>query len=168
MVGDRLVMSSLVVGGVGRHLVSVVRSVIVGCCRRIMAMMRGFGRRVFLVVGLVVVAVTGRLGCCMAVIVVAGVVGMTVIGGLDRRRVMVIVAGRRVVTVIAMIVRRRSGRMGIVSGRVGRVLMTGVMRCVRIVRGIGVVRVVSLVFVAHVTPVPQPLCTVFDRETGIT
>ena len=81
-----------------------------------------------------------------------GVVIVTVVGRLGRRVLMVAMG------VSAVIVRRC----------VGGVVMAGIMRFGRVVRRMRIVRVVGLVFVAHVTPVPQPLCTVFDRETGIT
>ena len=87
------------------------------------------------------------------IVVMGGVGGMIVM----RRMVVVAVVGdfgRRVAMVVVAVF--------------GGLMVVGIMRFGRVVRLVRAVCVVGLVFVAHVTPVPQPLTTVFDRETGIT
>ncbi|WP_417230371.1 hypothetical protein [Brevundimonas sp.] len=77
-----------------------------------------------------------------------------VVDGFDRR--------------ITVIVRYGCGWMHVPGGGRGRVLMIGALLIGCVMRFMRLVAIVGLVFVAHVTPVPQPLCTVFDRGTGIT
>tara|TARA_R110001606_G_scaffold71247_16_gene163705 strand:- start:66308 stop:66691 length:384 start_codon:yes stop_codon:yes gene_type:complete len=119
----------------------------------------GFGRSLVTVIGtMIIMSGMGVLvrvsGFSRSVVVMGGMIVGTVVRGLDR--------------CVGRFIRSRFSRMRVISRRRGRVMMVGVMRIVRVGRSVRVVCVVGLVFVAHVTPVPQPLCTVFDRETGIT
>gem|GEM_PF-6753526 len=156
---DRLVVSgnSLFVGRLGRVVVAVVPAMIVMGRMDVGVRVSGFDRRVL---------VMSRVG---GMIVMRRMVVVIDVRGLDRRvifmnRVCGMVVGRSMT-----VVRRLRRRMTMVIGRgVGGIVMAGVMRVMRVVRILRIVRVVRLVFVAHVTPVPQPLFTVFDRETGIT
>ena len=150
-------------GGLDRSLVPMVRAVIPGLIGRggvgVMVMVGGFSRSM-----IIMRCMAGRLVMgCRGSMIVRNMIVM-------RRMVIVTVVGRRrrCMAMAAMIIRGRCGRMRILSRCVGRAVMTGVMRIVRVVGVMRRMRIVGLVFVAHVTPVPQPLCTVFDRETGIT
>ena len=164
MAGGVFVMvCGFVMGRPGRSLVSMVRSVIPMVRMGVMVRMRSLGRRMIPMMDVsTMVLVSGM-------IVVRRMGVMIGVRGLDRcvlfmGRVCSMVVGRGMT-----VVRRLSRRMTMVIGRgVAGIVMAGVMRVVRVVRSVRIVRVVRLVFVAHVTPVPQPLFTVFDRETGIT
>ena len=159
-------------GGLDRSLVPMVRAVIPGLIGRggvgVMVMVGGFSRSMIIMRCMAGRLVMGCRGSMIVrnMIVMRRMVIVTVVGRRRRCMAMVVVVVR--VGVAAMIIRGRCGRMRILSRCVGRAVMTGVMRIVRVVGVMRRMRIVGLVFVAHVTPVPQPLCTVFDRETGIT
>lgn len=177
------IVDGLVMEGVDRSRVPMVRAMIpgvigmgrVGVVVMVVVMVGGFSRSM-----IVMRCMVGMVGMilmrCMVGMIVMRCMGsmivmrcMIIVTVVSRRRcVAMVIVMLAVVVVVAMIVRCRSGRMGIISRRMGRAMMAGVMRIVRVVRVVRRMRIVGLVFVAHVTPIPQPLCTVFDRETGIT
>tara|TARA_R110002167_G_scaffold7402_2_gene35110 strand:- start:3323 stop:3832 length:510 start_codon:yes stop_codon:yes gene_type:complete len=165
----------LMVGGLGRSVMSVAGMRLVMGGRRVVALVGSVSRCLVVMSRMLVdvgdrssVVVVGDFsgGVVRAVRRVVIMRGVIIVGGFSRR--VILRGGMIVVTVFAVMVRRSLDRMGVIRYRVGRVMMAGVMRFMRVMRRMRVVRVVSLVFVAHVTPVPQPLCTVSDRETGIT
>lgn len=133
----------------------MVAMVVMSVGVRVSGFSRRFDRRM---------VVMGGVG---GVIVMRRMVVVAVVGGLDRR-VAVVVVAVVIVMMGTMLIGRRGDRMVVMIRRVSRFMVAGVMRFGRVVRLVRAVCVVGLVFVAHVTPVPQPLTTVFDRETGIT
>lgn len=168
------IVDGLVMEGVDRSRVPMVRAMIpgvigmgrVGVVVMVVVMVGGFSRSMIVMRCMVGMVGMILMRCMGSMIVMRCMIIVTVVS--RRRCVAMVIVMLAVVVVVAMIVRCRSGRMGIISRRMGRAMMAGVMRIVRVVRVVRRMRIVGLVFVAHVTPIPQPLCTVFDRETGIT